>query len=520
MNSPVTSGHLFVLHGKIGSVVSDVDIISTDAAFNVERHWWPVLGVDGQGRSTRTQLQQMAPLDWADRGFGRSRSSDRTWFINVGSASFHLVADRLNLLLDSIAQQDLRTRAGRVLPLITVPLLGVGAGGHGGRRGDVINRQLEVCEQFVVEHAIDVAIVSPTRAAYGALQHQRRARSTDRPYSDEAMRLGDLARQDALALFIGAGASVPSGLPSWKELLTGLLDNARSRGAKDVLTPEEAQSFERLDALDQAQLLQQVLGDSLPTDVANLIVPPGTTRTPALAHVLLAALDCHAAVTTNYDCLYEDAVRATGQPGQEGRPLTVVLPEQLPSANQRWLLKMHGSITRPKTIVLTRSQFAGFDAAAGPSGAVLQSLLLTKHLLVIGTSMSDPNVLRLIDGVERYRQVHTKDETQRRLGTVVDVDGEPARRRLHSGSFDWISMAGVAIADRARQIEVLLDQVAMYASSDMTWLLDPRFADLHDSPATGEIAMRLRDVAQQLESLPLGPAWSRVRDNLAAWGGC
>ena len=44
---------------------------------------------------------------------------------------------------------------------------------------------------------------------------------------------------------------------------------------------------------------------------------------------------------------------------------------------------------------LTRSQFVGFDAASAPSGAVLQALLLSKHLLVVGTSspsdLADPH---------------------------------------------------------------------------------------------------------------------------------
>ncbi len=39
-------------------------------------------------------------------------------------------------------------------------------------------------------------------------------------------------------------------------------------------------------------------------------------------------------------------------------------------------------------------------------------------------------------------------------------------------------MPGAGIDERARQLEVFLDVVAMFASTDHSWLLDERFSDL------------------------------------------
>ena len=153
------------------------------------------------------------------------------------------------------------------------------------------------------------------------------------------------------------------------------------------------------------------------------------TERPALAHALLSTLRCREAVTTNYDDLYEQAVRARG--GDVRVP-----PIHRPQGVAQWILKMHGDLKERKSIVLTRSQFVRFMAISEPSGAVLQTMLLTKHLLVVGTSMTDPNVLRLIHEVSEYRaanrSLNAKEAPDADIfGTVLDISAEPAREQLH-----------------------------------------------------------------------------------------
>lgn len=70
----------------------------------------------------------------------------------------------------------------------------------------------------------------------------------------------------------------------------------------------------------------------------------------SLAHSLVAQLPVSQVVTTNYDVLYELAIPAVG------KTLSVLPFAPLPDAD-RWLLKMHGCITRPDTIVLTRKDY-------------------------------------------------------------------------------------------------------------------------------------------------------------------
>ena len=111
---------------------------------------------------------------------------------------------------------------GRLLPLVAVPVLGIGLGGLAGRQGEVVVALLETLEHAVQEHEIDVVVVTPDRSVYAAVQHKRKSLRPDEASDRGQRRLGDLAARGQLALMIGAGASIPAGLPSWEELIDQL----------------------------------------------------------------------------------------------------------------------------------------------------------------------------------------------------------------------------------------------------------------------------------------------------------
>ncbi|MEK8226511.1 SIR2 family protein [Oerskovia sp. M15] len=65
---------------------------------------------------------------------------------------------------------------------------------------------------------------------------------------------------------------------------------------------------------------------------------------------------------------------------------------------------MHGDVDRPATIVLSRSSFVRYDTRWKPVGSLVQSLMMTKHLLVVGASMTDDNLLRFAYEVAGLRE--------------------------------------------------------------------------------------------------------------------
>jgi len=506
---PVVQGHVFVVQGTIGQLGADAAIVSTDEDFKVESSWHDLVRQD-----MPYDPDKHRPQAWPERGWGRDGAGQQIWFLDVTEArtgSTDAFGRLERALLEIAATGLVSSVQGRPLPLVVLPVIGTGLGGFHSDRGTVIDRLLETCCAFVEANPIDLAIVAYSSASFAALQHRRR-KLVDQFFTGvdlgRAKELGQRAGEGSLALFIGAGTSIPAGAPSWGGLIDELADEAK-------FDPQTKLAFDNLSTLDQAELLHAKLDDEMGKKIAKRV----EGLTPALAHVLLANLNCQGAVTTNYDRLYEDAVRSTGAAA------AAVLPSPVPPVHSRWLLKLHGDYKDPNSIVLTRSQFVGFTGVAGPAGAVVQSLLLTKHVLVVGASMTDDNFLRLIYEVGTYRdrvqkalalENRTKLEPQQ-FGTILSLSDDPARSQLYRPYFVWEAVPGKGEPARARQLEIFLDSVGMYASNDFSWLLDESFEFLLDE-GEQHLAEKVRSLAADVESDGKGDSWSALLEQLERFG--
>lgn len=485
------TGHVFVVHGRIEKVVHDVAIVPTNTDFHIRKYWWPTLGEN---------TDQWRPQGWPGRGYAKAHGRDDVWFVSVGGrrgAGTEVIIDRAVAALREIAGAAPHVSRNRVKPLVAVPVLGVAGGGLNHERGAVVRHLLAAMTTAAAELDIDVAVVTPDASVYGAAQYLRR-HTAAWPLPARQLRkagwIGQAAREGQLALFMGAGVSIPAGLPTW----TGLLQEL----ASDVGVEIE-RGFERLNALDQAQFLHHRI-DHLGDEVARIV---SKATVPALGHALLASLGCAEAVTTNYDRLYESAVRM-----QRGRGnVATVLPWDPPRSGKPWVLKLHGDVKVPKSIVLTRSQFVSFDADTRPAGALLQSLLMTRHVLFVGASLADDNVVRLAYEVDKFRKEH---ELKGRVGTLLDVDDDQVRRQLWQGQLTWLSMAGKSIEERSRTLEIFLDAVAAHASNDASWLLDERFRGL--LRLDEDLIRAARDLYRRAAAA--GPEWEGLSNALLAFG--
>ena len=471
-------GHVFVVHGRLETLVHDAAIVPTDDDMSLRPYWFPLLGT--------SQVADLEPEALAKDGFGRSADGQPVWFVSVGSRlglPAEAVVDRAVRAVEAVIECGLAAHQNRVKPLIAMPVVGIQGGGHGHQRGLLIELLLGRLDEVVRSGAADIAVVTPDASVYAAAQHIRR-RSSDRRAPVEASRLADLARNGELALFLGAGVSVPAGLPSW----TALVDQLVKRSS--LVTTD----LNGLSALDQAELLERST-TGIGRRVARIIRKHAR---PSLAHSLLAGLECREVVTTNYDRLYEVAAGATR------RPATTVLPWQRTTGRDPWILKMHGDVRRPASIVLTRRHFVRYDATTRPAGSLLQGLLMTRHLLMVGASLNDDNVVRLAHEVQAFREDHN---LRGPIGTMLDVDGDSARRALWSKELKWVTFPGEKVAARARRLEIFLDHVARMASDDASWLLDPRFSALLDADER-ELAEEARALRRRIAGE--GGAWSRL----------
>lgn len=505
-------GHLFVVAGDLHNLDADVVVIPTDTSFHVEPHWQPAF---------TTHPADAKPEDWERQGWGQARGNTirPTWFISVTDQDLvttpEVVAKRLQQLLVDVAKSGVIAGHDRQRPLVSLPAIGVGKGGlgYGVTRGQMLAKLVQVGHEVTADQAIDVVVVARNAADYSALQHARRGDdSLSEQLEEVAQQLAGRLGRGEVALFLGAGVSIGAGLPAWGELLRGL--------AHEAGIPRE-----RLDELssplDQAELISRRLGERL----GGAIVERITTERYGLTHSLLAAMGVAETVTTNYDQLYEMALKDATNADIR------ILPSASETVDESlsWVLKMHGDLNRQKSIILSRRDFVRYDALWRPLAAVVQSLLLTRHLVVVGASLSDDNVLRLAHEVMALREDVGGAAARSSLGTVLSLWPSKAEQMLWEGRLDFVAVSSVRAvstvdeerraqrAEQARDLAIFLDRVGVIASRP-AHVLDERYQDLLDSEDERAAARLGRELADAIDRLPSSVRWASLRSTLRELG--
>lgn len=184
-----------------------------------------------------------------------------------------------------------------------------------------------------------------------------------------------------------------------------------------------------------------------------------------MAHALLAALPVNEVVTTNYDELFELAARVdTGRGARD-----VLLPGRR-ARGSRWFLKMHGCVTEPASIVLTRTDYLRYAEERGALMGIVQALLMTRHMLFVGFSLDDPNFHRIADAVRRAVRPSRADAAapppDDRFGTALAVGSRAFVQELWARDLQWLSFGegtGGLPAEAARRHDIFLDCLAAHA---------------------------------------------------------
>jgi hypothetical protein len=141
--------------------------------------------------------------------------------------------------------------------------------------------------------------------------------------------------------------------------------------------------------------------------------------------------------------------------------------------------------------------------------------MMTKHLLFVGYSMSDDNVIRLARQIQLFRANHGHPEP-RAVGTVLVPSVDPVKARLWEGMLDYVQLPRPA-TDPARNLMIFLDLVGMHACADLHYFFDSRYEGLLNSEE-----VRLKDalfgIARFADTTAVGPgvrhALRRLLDEL------
>jgi hypothetical protein len=307
--------------------------------------------------------------------------------------------------------------------------------------------------------------------------------------------------------FVGAGISAGAGLPAWTCLLRAL---ALEAGIAD----EEWTRMSRLPEVDQAAVIASTLRDGDQTIGEYIAAHYGERETYGLGHALLAGLPVDEFVTTNYDALLEEACAAAGRP-------VAALPYELPSEERpRWLLKMHGSISHPDEIVLTRDDYLRFQSQRGALAGIVQALLVTRRMAFVGFSLTDDNFYRIAYDV---REAIRRPPTGGPAGPfgVAITPYRAATQAVWKRDLDCVVIDDAAEEyqpEQGRVIEIALDELGRLATTGRAHLLDASYAQVLDADDR-HVAARLRDLACELAAVSDdGVAWPEFRRLVADLG--
>ncbi|CAM9522103.1 unnamed protein product [Choristocarpus tenellus] len=303
---------------------------------------------------------------------------------------------------------------------------------------DIVVTLLPVIYRAAETYQLDFALCTPNKVHYTLLQIFRDDLCpwNDGPFwmvSDDLMEvakdLAAIAKEGMLVTFFGAGVSYCAGAPSWSGLLQYL---AKQAGFSDT----QCEDLTGLDYLDQATLLEKSFpGDEFKTQIANAV--DAEQFTPH--HSLLATLGCQS-ITTNYDSLFEAAAKSGGDE-------VIVLPQQVEKAGVQpetlegedcptWLLKVHGTVEDPPSIVLSREDYMRYYANKSALLGMVAHEMIVSHVLILGFSMTDTHLHESIDTVRRI----LPNVCERKLGTIVMLKENAMFTALWEKEFNVVYM--------------------------------------------------------------------------------
>lgn len=292
------------------------------------------------------------------------------------------------------------------------------------------------------------------------------------------------------ALFIGAGLSLSSGYPSWVELLK------EPRAAANI--PDDLKDL----PLAAQYFVEGTPGgrEALEGHILARLGKASATLTSGYRE--LGRLPVDDIWTTNYDCLTEMAIPdisvvASDADLKERRRL-----------GRRRVMKMHGSLTTQEPPswkappVITRRDYEEYEGKHPRLWAALRATYLTRSLLFLGFSFTDPNIEVLLRLSRTLLQVGAPEHF-----TVMRRPTEPDDARVYELQVADLEKSGVAVhqIDEWKELDNLLGRLVRRTRAKLLFVSGSDSGDSDVRECGTRLGNRLAEWNLMLTSLA-GPA--------------
>ena len=245
-------------------------------------------------------------------------------------------------------------------------------------------------------------------------------------YSTHPPSLKEAKDKNEIVFFVGAGISIPYGGKSWITILELMINQIKQEIGYEILYDDlishlngsasyKADAKNRLkevflrtyDPLMIAQLFEDCFHRHSVIDF--LLKETKCIKGPGKLHDLLYKLTTQMIVTTNYDNLLEQAAKRLGLVHR-----SIVKEQDVAywSDNELKIIKMHGSLEDPlipDSVIFTRKDYEAYILKRPTLSLLLQFIMTTKCLILIGYSAQDPDFIAINDMVRFYLKQHKRN---------------------------------------------------------------------------------------------------------------
>lgn len=292
-----------------------------------------------------------------------------------------------------------------------------------------------------------------------------------------------LARSPSLTIVAGAGSSVESGLPSWNTLVRDLLEEAaESNGLQGADSDQFVRwTLNREDLTGAGEIARHLLSGSfrkalhaaLYRDAKEPI--PGETA-QAIACLRLDRLNmANELVTTNYDLLLEAALREElNHRDLDGLTVGRLVDGRNVGPSVVGVRHVHGVLTSGNQLVgdlvlSDRDYHLMQDSEAWQEG-FFKNQLSTSDCLFVGTSLTDPNLLRYLYRSEHRKRHHALFVRQDDSSIYDETNPEVADLRETSQLAKWraVNVEPLLFNHYAQSAQFIWEVVAAARGSSYT----------------------------------------------------
>ena len=182
-------------------------------------------------------------------------------------------------------------------------------------------------------------------------------------------------KRDKLVIFVGAGVSKNSGIPTWGQMVRQFAE--RMGYAVDRLSTTEyiriPQYFYGMDQSQDHEEYYRILQEVIALDVK-----------PNPLNELIAQIHPKHIVTTNYDKLMDQVA--------EGYEIIREERDFLRASTNHYLIKMHGDMDQIRNIVFKEDDYLQYSETHRLTETFLKSLLIDHVFVFVGYSLNDYNL--------------------------------------------------------------------------------------------------------------------------------